>query len=150
MLPAFSDDGFLPGGIHWAEWSEIASRFAGNSHREALLYGLARAVGCLRMAGCTAVFIDGSFVTQKEHPADFDVCWLVDGVDLGALRKIEPAFFSFNNLRALQKAKFGGELFPAGGAAETTSPFRTFLEFFQTDKLSGLRKGIVGYRPANK
>ena len=146
MLPAFTDDGLLPAGIHWAEWSEIEARFGCNSHRRALLSGLAYAARCLRLAGCPAIFVDGSFVTNKRHPGDFDVCWLTDGVDLAALRKMEPAFFSFKNLRAMQKAKFGGELFPSANAAEATSPFRTFLEFFQIDKVTGLRKGIVGYR----
>jgi hypothetical protein len=146
MLPAFTNDGFLPGGIHWAEWGEIEARFGGNPHRIALLSGLAYASRCLRLAGCVAIFVDGSFVTYKAHPADFDACWLTDGVDLAALRKIEPAFFSFANSRALQKAKFGGEFFPSANAAETTLPFRTFLEFFQTDKVTGLRKGIVGYK----
>lgn len=146
MIPAFTDDGLLPAGIHWADWPEIESRFGHNPQRQILLYGLESAVNCLRRAGCAAVFVDGSFVTHKKHPQDFDACWLVDGVDLAALRQIEPVFFSFQNLRALQKARFGGEFFPATNAAEMTSPFRTFLQFFQTDKLTGLKKGIVGHK----
>lgn len=145
VLPTFTDRGLLPAGVHWADWPEIQARFGGNAHRSRLLSGLAGAVDVLRRVGCAVVFVDGSFVTEKTYPADFDACWLVDGVDLVALRKIEPVFFCFQNLRALQKAKFGGEFFPSGNAA-VMSPLTTFLEFFQTDKATGIRKGIVGYR----
>jgi hypothetical protein len=44
-------------------------------------------------------------------------------------------------LRAAQKAKYGGEFFPAESAAD---PFGTrFLEFLQHDKQTGDPKGII-------
>jgi hypothetical protein len=100
----------------------------------------------LGVAGCAQLFIDGSFVTAKEFPADYDVCWATEGVNLNTLRDQEPALLSFVNGRALQKAKLLGEFFPASLSAETAPPFRTFLDFFQQDKATGLHKGIVGYR----
>jgi hypothetical protein len=100
----------------------------------------------LASAGCPAVFLDGSFVTAKHFPADYDVCWETTGVDLVELRSKAPALLSFVNQRALQKAYFLGEFFPANTIADTASPFRTFLEFFQQDKTTGMQKGIVGYR----
>lgn len=60
-------------------------------------------------AGCPRVWLNGSFVTAKDEPADFDACWDTDGVDLDAL---DPIFFDFADGRANQKASFGGELFP--------------------------------------
>jgi hypothetical protein len=52
-----------------------------------------------------------------------------------------PASLTFDEGRAAQKAKNGGEFFPArfteGGSGAT------FLEFFQTDKRTGAAKGIV-------
>ena len=146
VIPDFQDDGLLPPGVHWSVWSEIESRFGTNKHRQRLLVGLQRGIYFLSLAGCAQLFIDGSFVTVKEFPADYDVCWAMEGVDLKTLRAHEPALLSFANSRALQKAKLLGEYFPTGLAAETAAPFRTFLEFFQRDKATGLEKGIVGYR----
>jgi len=88
--------------------------------------------------GCRTVYIDGSFVTAKPHPDDFDGCWDIDGVDP---ERLDPVLLTFNSGRAAQKAKYLGELFPArmgeGGSG------LTFLEFFQVDKETGNQKGIV-------
>ena len=48
------------------------------------------------------MYLDGSFVTAKEFPSDFDGCWDPDGVD-GA--KLDPVLLVYDNLRAAQKAK---------------------------------------------
>ena len=146
MIPKFQPDGLLPPGIHWAVWDEIEKRFGGNPHRQVLLDGMKRGLHSLAACGCIEAFIDGSFVTVKEFPDDFDVCWDIAGVDLTRLRQAEPALLSFSNFRALQKARFLGEFFPANAHAETQSPFRTFLDFFQSDKATGVTKGIVGFR----
>ena len=50
-------------------------------------------------------------------------------------------FFDFSNSRAEQKTKFGGEFFPADLPEGASG--KTFLEFFQTDRETGKRKGIV-------
>jgi hypothetical protein len=145
VIPDFRDDGLLPAGVHWSDWAGIATRFGINVHRTRLLEGLRRGVKSLGIAGCKRLFIDGSFVTRKEYPADFDACWDIEGVDLRALRAQDPALLSFANSRVLMKAKFFGEFFPAAVAAESAYPFRTFFEFFQQDKATGLTKGIVGH-----
>lgn len=146
MIPDFHPNGLLPPGVHWALWGEIEKRFGTNPHRRILLRGMSLGIASLRACGCAEVFLDGSFVTAKELPDDFDVCWSVAGVDLSQLRAIQPTLLSFSNQRALQKAKFLGEFFPADVKAETRSPFRTFLKFFQTDRDTGNPKGIVGLR----
>lgn len=141
MLVSFDEDGNLPSGIHWASWKEFENRFGTNSRRKRLLNGLQRAVSSLQKAGCRVVFVDGSFVTSKELPGDFDACWSVEGVNPDLL---DPVLLDFSNGRAAQKVKFGGELFPAelieGGSG------KPFLEFFQMDKNTGKPKGIVGLR----
>lgn len=141
MIPEFNASGLLPEGIHWAGLDELQNRYARNGHRERLFRGLVRALNALRMAGCSALYLDGSFVTAKEYPGDYDACWEVKGVKLGVL---DPVLVDFSNCRAAQKAKYFGEFFPAHFTAEKTSPFRTFLTFFQTDKSSGEKKGIIG------
>ena len=92
----------------------------------------------LKEAGCKAVFLDGSFVTSKEMPGDFDACWAIQDVDVN---KLDPVFFDFTNLRAAQKARFQGEFFPADIPEGFSGS--TFLEFFQVDRDSGESKGII-------
>lgn len=85
--------------------------------------------------------MDGSFVTIKAVPNDFDVAWDPNGVDLPRLKILEPVFFDFFNSRAAQKAKFFGEFFPSSASADPAG--NTFLEFFQIDKHTGNQKGII-------
>ena len=85
--------------------------------------------------------MDGSFVTTKTVPNDFDVAWDPAGVDLLRLKILEPVFFDFANARAAQKAKFFGEFFPSSINADPAG--NTFLEFFQIDKHTGNQKGII-------
>ena len=92
----------------------------------------------LKRAGCGTVYVDGSFVTAKPQPMDFDACWAIDGVDPN---RLDPVFLDFSNSRAKQKARFGGEFFPADLPEGMTG--KTLLEFFQTDKETGAPKGIV-------
>jgi hypothetical protein len=141
MIPPFDANGLLPPGIHWATMNEILQRFGTNAHRLQLLAGFQIAVLALAAAGCTALFLDGSFVTDKEFPEDYDVCWNAVGV-IAAL--LDPVFLDFDNQRAAQKLKYGGEFFPAHVVAAVLPAFSTFLDFFQIDKDTGNAKGIVG------
>jgi len=97
---------------------------------------LAEAIELLAAAGCTRIWLNGSFVTAKDEPADFDACWDPDSVDLDALN---PVFFDFVSGRANQKARFGGELLP--NVVESASGL-AFADFFQNERDGG-RKGIV-------
>jgi len=106
-----------------------------------MLIGLRHALKVLLSCGVTSIYVDGSFTTSKESPADYDVCWASQGVDLAGLKDKEPVFFRFENQRAAQKAAFLGEFLPADGIE--TASHKPFLEFFQTDKETGGRKGIV-------
>lgn len=140
MIPDFQINGNLPLGIHWAEWKNFEKRFGTTIHRRKLLKGLKAAIASLRKAGCRAIYIDGSFVTAKELPNDFDGCWSIEGVDPDLL---DPVLLDFSKGRATQKAKYGGELFPAE-LIEAGSG-KTWLDFFQQDR-NGKPKGIVGIR----
>jgi hypothetical protein len=137
VIPPFETTGELPAGIHLADWQEFESRFGGTSYRQELLAGLLMALRDLKDAGCETVYIDGSFVTAKEVPGDFDACWDPVGVDP---TKLDPTLLTFDSGRMQQKLKYRGELFPSSSPADGKGS--TFLEFFQTDR-DGLRKGII-------
>jgi hypothetical protein len=138
VLPRFNDNGKLPQGVHEASWEEFVERFGATEYRHRLLQGLKEALKALRVAGCRRVYIDGSFVTAKDIPNDWDGCWDMEGVDLRAL---DPILRQFANRRAAQKAKYLGEFFPAQLTEGNAG--KIFLEFFQMDKETGDAKGIV-------
>ncbi len=138
MIPSFDDRGNLPPGIHLARWDEVVTRFGVTEHRRHLLNGLRSALLSLRAGGCARAYLDGSFVTTKEVPGDFDACWEVAGVDPD---KIDGELLDFSDRRAGQKRRYGGELFPADAAAVPQGTM--FIDFFQVDRLSGAAKGIL-------
>ncbi len=100
--------------------------------------GLKAALVSLKDAGCQTAYLDGSFVTSKELPGDFDGCWDLQGVDPG---RLDPILLTFDRGRATQKAKYLGELFPSECVENASG--KTFLEFFAVDKDTGNPKGIV-------
>lgn len=142
MIPPYdAASGNLPPGIHEATWSDILVRYGSTPHRLRVLAGLHTALAHLREAGCTRVYLDGSFVTAKEEPNDVDSCWEMAGVDFDLLDQQAPVLLDWSGRRAAQKAAFGGEFFIAESAAD---PWGTpYLEFFQRDRDSGQPKGIV-------
>ena len=143
MIPSLVDLGsptpwaVLPPGVHVTSMPEIEARFATTPHRRWLYGGFRRAADALASAGCMGVYLDGSFVTDKPHPDDFDGCWEIEGVDLS---RLDPILLDFRQKRAAQKAKFFGEMFMAEGLGV---PGLTFVEFFQIEKFSGRSKGIL-------
>ncbi len=140
MLPPFDPlSGRLPDGEYEVEWQEVVERFGWNPRRRQLLDGLADAIELLAAAGCRRVWLNGSFVTTKDEPGDFDACWDPAGVDLDVL---DPVLMDFSAARAAQKARFGGELLP--NVTEAGSGL-TFAEFFRNERDTG-RKGIVVLR----
>lgn len=143
MIPQFNEFGLLPEGIYWANIEEIRERYALNEHRRRLLSGFERGLTSFRIAGCHELYLDGSFITPKEHPVDYDVCWEAQGVNLALL---DPVLLDFSNRRAAQKTKYFGEFFPAHIPADPTSPHRTFFSFLQTNKDNGKPKGIIGIK----
>ena len=116
--------------------TEVEQSFGYNHHRKALFQGLLEGSAALAKAGCKTVYLDGSFVTGKPRPCDYDACWDPAGVS-GDL--LDPVFLDFSNGRSSQKQRFVGEFFPSSmrsGAAP-------FVEFFQVEKHSGKKKGIL-------
>ncbi len=128
----------LPPGVHQAGLDDVEIAFATNAWRRDLFYGLVDAAGRLRSAQCPTIYLDGSYVTGKPKPADFDACWDPTGVDEN---KLDPVFLDFTNGRAAQKAAFKGEFFPS--CVRSVDISETFFEFFQLDRFTGKKKGIV-------
>lgn len=142
MIPAFislpgAPWDVLPPGIHPTTLKEIQAALAYNERRRALFDGLWRAAAALRAAGSPALYPDGSFVTAKPMPGDFDACWDTEGVSEG---KLDPVFRNFKNLRQAHKDKYGGEFFPKDMPNRAGE---TIFQLFQKEKSTQLAKGIL-------
>jgi len=143
MIPEFLDDPnllwpILPPGIWDADISEIEARLVVNERRAFLFKGFKKGLENLFNAGCPQIFLDGSYVTEKPFPNDYEVCWDTNFVDPDLL---DPVFLVFDNEREKQKEKYLGEYFPALLIEGNSG--RPFLDFFQIDKHSGKQKGII-------
>ena len=128
--------GYLPPGVHPAGWCDVAGCFAGNSHRARRTDGLLAACRNLAGAGCGELILDGSFVTAKLLPGDYDGAWEPAGVDPN---RLDSVLLDFTNRRAAMKAKYLGDLFPASFQTASGVVYR---DFFQTDR-NGVEKGVV-------
>jgi len=144
VIPDFVDVGgpwnVLPPGVHDATLKEVEARFATSDHRKRLFSGFRRGVIALRKAGCRKIFLDGSFVTEKPIPGDFDACWDPMGVDS---TKLDSVLLDFNDRRKKQKECFQGEFFQANLLADGE---HFFFDFFQIDRHTGNAKGIIRIR----
>jgi hypothetical protein len=141
VIPEFDKNGNLPPGIHFCEWEELKNRFGTNLARQRMIDGLEQAMIQLKMAGCRNIYIDGSFVTIKEKPGDFDACWEDDGVDIDYLKSIAPVLYNFALCRSEQKIKYKGEIFPSNYPANDFGI--DYIDFFQFDTRTNMYKGIL-------
>lgn len=137
MIAQFNGDGDLPPGIHQATWEEFTERFSTNHYRAKMIRGLKSAIDNLKSAGCKKIYIDGSFVTSKRRPRDFDACW--DPIDV-EYAHLDPVLTDLTNNRKAQKTKYYGEFFPT---INDSGRGDTILNFFQKNRESGNSKGIV-------
>ena len=137
----FNEYGILNPGIHKMTWEEFCDFFTSPSiyseRRVELLKGLKQVVDILRKIENIRIYIDGSFVTNKLDPGDWDACFDCSISQIYNLLKKYPLFD-----RNEQKKLYKGELFFATDEADGFG--HTFLEFFQRMRgNSAIKKGIV-------
>jgi hypothetical protein len=136
MIPQFNKSGYLPPGKPYlATWHEISIRFGTTKHRKKLLGGLYKALKALKKAGCRIVYINGSFVTDKAEPNDWDGCWEIEGVNFAIL---DPLIVDEDFKHSERKREYLGDLF----LQAPRLPGRNFVTYFQKDR-DGKRKGII-------
>ncbi len=138
MVHHYDKNGYLLPGIHRVTWDEFLVMCGTNTHRLYLISGLKTAIRSLKIAGCRTIYIDGSFITIKEFPNDYDACWDISGVNPLLL---DPILMKFDDGRAAMRIKYRGDLFPAQFSEGISG--LTFLQFFQSNKINGEPKGII-------
>ncbi len=138
MIPFDPTNGYLAPGVHPMSWNSFCEHFFVTEWRARLGRGLYRALNNLRNAGCTQAIVDGSFVTSKPDPSDYDLAF--DPIGVNAIL-MDPILRRHDDGRRAMKAKYFGDIFPWGWIACGTTGL-IYQEFFQSDR-SGIRKGVV-------
>ena len=143
-IPPFLPDTWLPEGHHNAAWEEIEAMFGGepgSSRREtwSRLLAWRDAARAKGLAG--RVVLNGSFVSAKENPGDFDLLFLYNAASEVIVRQDEGALALIDPLRC--KAAFGGDIF-----AYSASMVAAYPQFFPTDsfdriKFTDVKKGVL-------
>lgn len=135
-IPTFQENGELPPGEHQASLGEVNTVFgSSNERRRFLMRGLHEAVNNFKLAGVETLWIDGSFITDKEEPNDIDGCW--EYTPTVSIEKLDPCFLGS---REAMKRKYGLDFFIAN-IIEAGSGL-PFPKFFQVNR-DGNPKGII-------
>ncbi|MCX6316367.1 MAG: hypothetical protein NTW29_03705 [Bacteroidetes bacterium] len=77
--------------------------FGGNESRKEKLETLLIFLKILKSLGCNNVYVVGSFVTNKEHPNDIDICVDITYVDYVKLKKEYPELLHHKGIDQLKK-----------------------------------------------
>lgn len=107
MIPELTREGLLPRGVHETTLEEVRHRFGvGNPLRSRLMKGLEAVAALARKLGVREIYLDGSFVTDKRDPGDWDAV---------VVAPVETNCASREVLRLVDrprvKREFGGDLF---------------------------------------
>src|SRR5438093_320772 len=114
MIPEFTEQGFLPPGIHQATLAEFKERFVvfqRSDRRFRIFEHLQKLFDqAVRSGIVRRIIMAGSFITAKPEPNDFDCIVVLDPSIVGRpLRPFEYELVSRQRARRM----FGGDVMPA-------------------------------------
>jgi len=138
-IPALTDDGYLPEGIHECTLDEIRVAFGSYGRRRSLFLRLVEYVEAAVSSGLVEVIVvDGSFVTDVLEPGDIDLALGIrERSETGLLRPLEYNVIS--KRRVKKKYDFDVLAAPFGSLE-----FRAHVEFFsQVKNRPGVTKGVL-------
>ena len=143
-IPAFRADGWLPEGHHAADWEEISAIFGGgpNTQRRELLNRLLQWRDALRDKGMGGLLIlNGSFISQKEHPGDVDALFIYDERSDAIIEADDDAalLISYNHA----KSAGIGDIFVFSAIAVRDFPAFCNTAIFDKDKATKIPKGVL-------
>src|SRR5688500_1841940 len=140
MIPPFTEDGFLPPGVHTATLAEFEERFVSSTssaRRRKLFEGLRELIqDARRTSFIRHIYVAGSYVTSKLHPNDFDCLLVFEQAPASA--DLRP--FEYNLLsQAAARRRFGGDVI---AVLKGSQRLIEFWDFFQSNRKKQ-RTGIV-------
>ncbi len=127
-IPALTEHGVLPAGVHTCSLDEIGQRFGsfqGTDCRVRLHAALVRYVAEARRSGLVrALIVDGSFVTAKPDPGDIDLLVvLVEEIPAADLPPFAYNVLSKKKIRRMYP--FDALIAPDGSLTH-----RTYIDFY--------------------
>ena len=143
-LPPFRDDGWLPEGHYNTPWEEVTARFGdqAGSRRAVVLLSLLQWRDEARAAGLAGLIIlDGSFISRKEAPGDFDLVFLYEEASEQLLKSDSKAR-TLTDMQACHKAGFRGDIFALPLSLQKLSPLLGGIDMFDLNR-QGQPKGVV-------
>lgn len=143
-LPAFREDGWLPEGHHASTWEEIEAVFGGalGSRRADVQSSLLAWRDAARAGGLGGlVILDGSFVSDKEAPGDFDLVFLYDEASENLVKR-DPHARALTDYQACRAAGYRGDVFAFPASLQRLSPLLSGTDMFDFDH-RGVPKGVV-------
>ena len=144
MIPELTGEGMLPPGRHEATVEEIRRRFgSGNLVRSRLMKGLDAVLRMARKVGADLLYLDGSFVTDKKEPGDWDAVLLLPaGARIWSKEAIALAD------RPDVRKRYDGDLFTV--SEEDTEVLAHYVEGVFVHDRNGRAKGLVVLRLKRK
>ncbi len=148
-IPDLNEHGVLPRGVHHCNMEEVRARFGTFRQTDARPRLCDHLVRYMTEAGSTgavaAVFVDGSFVTNKEVPGDVDLIVVVNEDALpSSTVDVSPHVYNVVSRRVIKK-RFPFDVFVVPNDPEA---IEGALEFFaQVKDRADLSKGILRVTP---
>lgn len=146
-LPVYREDGWLPEGHHPATWDEIIAAFGGEegSQRARVLARLIEWRDRLQEHGLAGrLILNGSFVSARADPGDFDTIFILDEGLEDRLAQEEEARRLVDYTYCRERG--WGDVFLFSASALRKFPHLFPLDALDYDKRSGNPKGVVEVR----
>lgn len=144
-IPALNDFGLLPPGIHNCVADEVEANFCDTPARQAVWQDFQGFLAWVQTKpGPVALFVDGSFVTNKAAPGDIDVA-----VDITACSDADQNewLVAYHRDHARLKREFRTDFYPV--IVGVGHDFTAFFQYVRVDEAfargapDGTRKGIL-------
>jgi RHS repeat-associated protein len=136
-IPALTEQGLLPPGVHRTTLPELKARFGGNYVRDEVLGNLEKLLTDAKAAGLPVkkVYVAGSATTSKPYPGDFDAILVLDKPRSSITSPAQRQFLD----EAFVKRTYKGDVF---AIVEGDSALTEKVNFFSKTR-EGTARGII-------
>jgi hypothetical protein len=144
-VPALTIHGLMPAGIYTCTLGDACAALCWNARRRQIWDGLARFLAKMAQRGLTSpIYLDGSFVTDKERPGDVDLVLDLVGASADELREGLMLFAEHDAIKQEFDVDFWLNL-PGHGQSD----FSAFFQYLRANEAGqrnvrvDVRKGIL-------